>query len=80
MRLYDFPIAPVILGAILGPNLENQIRRALTASNGDWSVFVTQPTSAIILALAVVAFVVPTCRGSSNASKARRHGVQSNSQ
>jgi putative tricarboxylic transport membrane protein len=59
MRLYDFPIAPVILGAILGPSLESQLRRALTASNGDWSVFVTRPTSAIILALAVVAFVVP---------------------
>ena len=59
MRLYDFPIAPVILGAILGPSLESQLRRALTASNGDWSVFVTRPTSAIILAFAVVAFVVP---------------------
>jgi putative tricarboxylic transport membrane protein len=59
MRLYDFPIAPVILGAILGPNLESQLRRALTASNGDWSVFVTRPSSAIFLALAVVAFVVP---------------------
>jgi putative tricarboxylic transport membrane protein len=59
MRLYDFPIAPVILGAILGPNLESQLRRALTASNGDWTVFVTRPTSAIVLALAVVAFVVP---------------------
>ena len=59
MRLYDFPIAPVILGAILGPNLENQFRRALTASNGDWSVFVTHPTSAVILVLALVAFLVP---------------------
>ena len=39
MRLYDFPIAPVILGAILGPNLESQLRRALTASNGDWTRF-----------------------------------------
>ena len=59
MRLYDFPIAPVILGAILGPNLESQLRRALTASNGDWSVFVTRPSSAVVLALAVVALVVP---------------------
>ena len=59
MRLYDFPIAPVILGAILGPNLESQLRRALTASNDDWSIFVTRPSSAIVLALAVVAIVVP---------------------
>jgi len=59
MRLHDFPIAPVILGAILGPNLESQTRRAPTASNGDWSVFVTRPLTATILALAVLAFVVP---------------------
>jgi putative tricarboxylic transport membrane protein len=59
MRLYDFPIAPVILGAILGPNLESQLRRALTASNGDWSIFVTRPSSAIFQALAVVAVVLP---------------------
>lgn len=59
LRLYDFPIAPVILGAILGPNLESQIRRALIASDGDWSTFVTRPLSAAILALAVLAFVLP---------------------
>ncbi|MFE7227289.1 tripartite tricarboxylate transporter permease [Nocardioides sp. NPDC057577] len=59
LRLYDFPIAPVILGAILGPNLENQIRRALIASDGDWSTFVTRPLSAGILAVAVLAFLLP---------------------
>jgi putative tricarboxylic transport membrane protein len=59
LRLYDFPIAPVILGAILGPNLENQIRRALIASDGDWSTFVTRPLSAAILAAAVLAFLLP---------------------
>ncbi|MGH3360644.1 MAG: tripartite tricarboxylate transporter permease, partial [Nocardioidaceae bacterium] len=59
MRLHDFPIAPVVLGAILGPNLESQLRRALTASNGDWSTFVDHPRSAVILVLAVVAFVLP---------------------
>jgi putative tricarboxylic transport membrane protein len=59
LRMYGFPIAPVILGAILGPNLESQLRRALTASNDDWSVFVTRPLSAVILALALAAFLLP---------------------
>jgi putative tricarboxylic transport membrane protein len=59
LRMYGFPIAPVILGAILGPNLESQLRRALTASNDDWSVFVTRPFSAIVLALALAAFLLP---------------------
>lgn len=59
MRLYDFPIAPVILGAILGPNLENQVRRALTVSNGDWSIFLSGPLSASLLGLAALAFILP---------------------
>lgn len=59
MRLYDFPIAPVILGAILGPNLENQVRRALTVSNGDWSIFLGRPLSASLLGLAALAFILP---------------------
>ena len=35
MRRYDFPIAPVILGVILGPLMEIQLRRALQGSGGD---------------------------------------------
>jgi putative tricarboxylic transport membrane protein len=35
MRRFDFPIAPVILGVILGPLMELQLRRTLLVSNGD---------------------------------------------
>ncbi|MGH3384585.1 MAG: tripartite tricarboxylate transporter permease [Nocardioidaceae bacterium] len=59
MRQLDFPIAPAILGAILGPELEKQLRTALTISNGDPSVFVTRPLSAVILTLAVAALLLP---------------------
>ena len=59
MRRYDFPIAPVILGVILGPLMETQARRALTASGDDFSVFFSRPLTVILLLFAVAAFVVP---------------------
>ncbi|MBX3553808.1 MAG: tripartite tricarboxylate transporter permease, partial [Pseudolabrys sp.] len=49
MRRYDVPVAPVIVGMILGPLAESQFRRALAISQGDLSVFVTQPISAGVL-------------------------------
>jgi putative tricarboxylic transport membrane protein len=57
MRRYDFPIAPVILGVILGPLMETQARRALTGN--DLSVFFSRPLTVFLLLFAVAAFVVP---------------------
>jgi putative tricarboxylic transport membrane protein len=59
MRRYDLPIAPVILGVILGPLMETQARRALTASGDDLSVFFSRPLTVVLLLFAVAAFVVP---------------------
>jgi putative tricarboxylic transport membrane protein len=59
MRQFDFPIAPTILGAILGPELENQFRRALNIANGDLAVFLERPLTVVILVLALLALVLP---------------------
>jgi putative tricarboxylic transport membrane protein len=59
MRRYAFPVAPVIIGLILGPLAEQQLRRALAISQGDMTIFVTQPLSAALLAIAVLALVGP---------------------
>jgi putative tricarboxylic transport membrane protein len=59
MRRYDVPVAPMILGVILGPLLEEQFRTALQVSQGDLSVFVTRPISLVILLAAVAALLVP---------------------
>jgi putative tricarboxylic transport membrane protein len=59
MRRFDFPVAPVVIGMILGPMAEQALRQALTISQGEWSVFVTRPGSAIILGLAVLALAGP---------------------
>jgi putative tricarboxylic transport membrane protein len=59
MRRFDFPVTPAIIGVILGPTAENFFRTAMQQSDGDYSVFVRQPTSAFILALVLLALVVP---------------------
>ena len=50
--------APLLLGFILGPMMEEYLRRALLLSRGDWTVFVTRPLSAFLLAAAVLLLVV----------------------
>ncbi|CAG2138183.1 tripartite tricarboxylate transporter permease [Cupriavidus numazuensis] len=59
MRRFDFPTAPVIVGLILGPIAEKQLRNALSIGQGDWSLFVKQPISATILAMTVAVVIVP---------------------
>jgi putative tricarboxylic transport membrane protein len=59
MRRFDIPIAPAIVGMILGPKAEEQFRRAMGISQGDATVFLTRPISAVILTIAVLALVVP---------------------
>ncbi|MFC7685563.1 tripartite tricarboxylate transporter permease [Ureibacillus sp. GCM10028918] len=55
----DYPVAPLVLALVLGPMIENNMRRALTISNGEWSIFVTSPLSLIFLIIAVAWIVVP---------------------
>jgi putative tricarboxylic transport membrane protein len=50
--------APLLLGLILGPMMEEYLRRALLISRGDWSVFVTRPLSASLLAVATLLLIV----------------------
>ena len=54
----DCEPAPMLLGFILGPMMEEYLRRALLMSSGDFSVFVTRPLSATLLAIATVAMVL----------------------
>ncbi|MBP0629880.1 MULTISPECIES: tripartite tricarboxylate transporter permease [unclassified Cupriavidus] len=73
MRRFDFPTAPVIVGMILGPMAEKQLRNALSIGQGDWSLFIKQPISATILAMTVAVVVIPrllrwhAARGSAHA-------------
>ena len=59
MRRYGFPTAPVIVGMILGPMAEKQLRNALSISQGDWSVFATRPICLVLLVVIVCILVLP---------------------
>jgi putative tricarboxylic transport membrane protein len=59
MRRWGFPVAPAVIGLILGPLAESQFRRALAISQGDPSVFLTSPISVTILAITAALLVVP---------------------
>jgi putative tricarboxylic transport membrane protein len=59
MRRWDIPVGPAVIGLILGPLAETQFRRALSISQGDPSVFVTQPISATFLAITAALLIVP---------------------
>jgi putative tricarboxylic transport membrane protein len=50
--------APLLLGLILGPMVEENLRRTLLLSGGDWSVFITRPLSAILLAAGALLLIV----------------------
>jgi putative tricarboxylic transport membrane protein len=59
MRNFDIPVAPLIIGLILGPIAEQQLRRALTISQGDFSVLITHPISLAFLLVAVAIILAP---------------------
>lgn len=59
LYLLRLPAAPMAFGLILGPILEENVRRSLIVSRGDWFVFVDRPISLFLLLLSVVALAWP---------------------
>ncbi|MEY4909189.1 MAG: hypothetical protein RL260_2907 [Pseudomonadota bacterium] len=59
MRRFSFPTAPVIVGMILGPLAEAQMRNALSIGEGKWGVFLERPMSAVLLVVVLMVLVLP---------------------
>ncbi|MHA6800011.1 tripartite tricarboxylate transporter permease [Bounagaea algeriensis] len=59
LRRYGFPIAPVLIGVILGPLAETELRRAMAISQGDVGFLFDSPVALTLYGLLVVALVVP---------------------
>jgi putative tricarboxylic transport membrane protein len=59
MRRFSFPTAPVVVGMILGPLAEAQMRNALSIGEGNWLVFVQRPASLAILLVVIAVLLVP---------------------
>jgi len=59
MRRFDFPTAPVVVGMILGPLAEAQMRNALSIGEGRWTVFIERPMSLFLLAVVIAVLALP---------------------
>lgn len=59
MRKLSFPIAPIVLGMILGPLFESNFRRSLMLSEGNWATFVQRPISLGFLIVVVLVLIGP---------------------
>ncbi|MCX2952936.1 tripartite tricarboxylate transporter permease [Lentzea sp. NEAU-D7] len=58
MRRHGYPVAPLVVGLILGPMAEEQVRRTLQISEGDLSALVTSPFAAVAYGILVVLLTV----------------------
>lgn len=59
MRKLDFPLAPVILGLVLGTLMETNLRRAMVYSRGDWSIFFSSPITIALWILTAASLILP---------------------
>jgi putative tricarboxylic transport membrane protein len=63
LRKLEVPLVPVILGILLGNQMEDNLRRALTISDGDWSILWASPLAIGLWAFAIAGFVAPMVFG-----------------
>jgi putative tricarboxylic transport membrane protein len=54
LRKWKFPIAPFIIGVVLGPTTENSVRQSLMMFKGDMSLILSRPVAVVLLSLAVI--------------------------
>lgn len=59
MKMLHFPPAPLLLGFILSPMLEENFRRAMLLSRGDWMTFLNQPISAVFVVASGLLILLP---------------------
>ena len=62
MRRLDYPSAPLILGLVLGDAMERALRQSLMMSQGDLSILVSRPISAVMIGLTVLILIAPIFR------------------
>ena len=63
LRKLTVPLVPIILGILLGNEMEVNLRRALTISDGDWSILVGSPLAIILWIIAIIGFTLPIFLG-----------------
>ena len=59
MRRFGWPVAPAVIGVILGPLAEQQLRRALAIGQGDYGVLLDSPRAVVLFGVALVVLLSP---------------------
>ena len=59
MRRFDFPTAPVVVGMILGPLAEAQMRNAVAIGEGSFSIFLQRPMSLTLIVIVLAVLILP---------------------
>ena len=62
LRVLGFPMAPLLLGFILGGMLEDNLRRALTISDGNWTFLIDRPITIVLLGIIILTLLSPVIR------------------
>lgn len=62
MRSDDYPLAPMVLGLILGPIAESNLRRSLQVSGGSLDIIYTSPIAMVILVFSLLSLGLPFIR------------------
>ncbi|MFS0824299.1 tripartite tricarboxylate transporter permease [Bacillus sp. 1P02SD] len=70
LKLYDFPIAPMILALIVGTDMEQNFRKSLVAGHGNLDIFVSSPISITLLILTILSLTYPLFVNSRKKKKA----------
>ena len=70
-----FPVAPIILGLILGPKVEFNLRVSLLLSQDDWSIFWTRPISIVLIILTALVLTYPIVQALIHRRKQRREAT-----
>ena len=59
MRRFGLPVLPLIIGVILGPRIERQLRQSLQLGGGDWGSLFTEPVAIIVYIVIAVLLIAP---------------------
>jgi putative tricarboxylic transport membrane protein len=59
MRRFGLPVLPLIIGVILGPRIERQLRQSLQLGGGDWASLFTEPVAIVVYVLMAILLLMP---------------------
>jgi len=72
---FRFPIAPMVLGCILGPIAENSFMTSMIAYKNDWTIFFTRPISGTVMILTFLALAFPLVKQMRRSARERDKGA-----